>query len=102
MTLADVIIPFIGPYEPLAVGLGVVGFYLMFLLSSSFYARKWLGQKNFRRLHYASYLTYLLVTWHSLGAGSDNSLLWPLYVASLGAVVGLTVWRVANVRQTLK
>ena len=96
MTLADVIIPFIGPYEPLAVGLGVVGFYLMFLLSSSFYARKWLGQKNFRKLHYASYPTYLLVTWHSLGAGSDNSVLWPLYVASLSAVILLTVWRITN------
>ena len=101
MTLADVVIPFIGPYEPLGVGLGVVGFYLMFLLSSSFYARKWLGQKTFRRLHYASYPTYLLVTWHSLGAGTDSSLLWPLYAASLGAVVLLTVWRVAKARQTL-
>ncbi len=102
MTLTDVVIPFSGPYEPLLVGLGIVGFYLMFLLSSSFYARKWLGQKTFRLLHYASYPTYLLVTWHSLGVGSDSSLLWPLYVASLGAVIVLTLWRVANTRQTLR
>jgi len=94
MTLGDVVIPFIGPYQPLLVGLGIVGFYLMFLLASSFYARKWLGQKNFHNLHYASYPTYLLVTWHSLGVGTDSNTLWPLYAISLGAVALLTLWRV--------
>jgi len=52
-------------------------------------------------LHYASYPTYLLVTWHSLGTGTDSGALWPLYVASLGAVGLLTIWRVTNARQAL-
>jgi len=100
LTLADVTIPFFSSYEPLLVGLGVLGFYLMFLLSSSFYARKWLGQKLFRKLHYASYPTYLLVTWHSLGVGSDSGLLWPLYAASVGGVIVLTIWRIVNARRS--
>ncbi len=99
LTLGDIVIPFISPYRPLAVGLGVLAIYLMFLLALSFYVRRQLGQKTFRTLHYASYLTYLLVTWHSLGAGSDSRLLWPLYVLSIGSVGFLTMWRIANTRQ---
>jgi hypothetical protein len=96
MSLPDIIIPFIGPYRPFLVGLGVMGFYLMFLFSSSFYARKWLGQKMFRALHYGSYPTFLLVTWHSLGAGADSGLMWLVSILCLGAVSILTLWRIAN------
>jgi sulfoxide reductase heme-binding subunit YedZ len=99
MSLPDIVIPFIGPYRPFLVGLGVLSFYLMLLLSSSFYARKWLGQKTFRTLHYASYPTFLLVTWHNLGAGTDSGLMWLLSILSLGAVSILTLWRMANVAQ---
>ena len=102
LSLKDVAIPFASSYEPMLVGLGVLSFYLMFLLSSSFYARKWLGQKTFRLLHYASYPTFLLVTWHSIGLGTDNSVLMPLYEVSLTAVALLTIWRMVNTRQAAK
>jgi sulfoxide reductase heme-binding subunit YedZ len=80
----------------------VLSFYLLFLLSSSFYARKWLGQKTFRLLHYASYPTFLLVTWHSLALGTDTPVLAPLYGTSLAAVGLLTIWRIVNARRTVK
>lgn len=99
MSPVDIVLPFVDPYKPFLVGLGVLSFYLMFLLSSSFYARRWLGQKTFRILHYASYPTFLLVTWHSLGAGTDSGLMWPLSLLSLGAVVLLTLWRIVNATQ---
>jgi sulfoxide reductase heme-binding subunit YedZ len=99
MSLVNIVIPFVGPYRPFLVGLGVLGFYVMFLLSSSFYARRWLGQKTFRALHYGSYPTFLLVTWHGLGAGTDSGLMWLLSILSLGAVSGLTLWRMANTTQ---
>jgi hypothetical protein len=99
MSLGDIVFPFVGPYKPFVVGLGVLGFYLMFLLSSSFYARKWLGQRTFRALHYGSYPTFLLVTWHSLGASTDSGLMWLVSILSLGAVSILTLWRIANVSQ---
>ena len=101
MSLVDIVFPFVGPYKPFAVGLGVLGFYLMLLLSSSFYARKWLGQKTFRALHYGSYPTFLLVTWHGLGAGTDSGLMWLVSILSLGAVSFLTLWRIANTTQTV-
>jgi sulfoxide reductase heme-binding subunit YedZ len=96
MSLVDIVFPFVGPYKPFSVGLGVLGLYVMFLLSSSFYARKWLGQKTFRALHYGSYPTFLLVTWHGLGAGTDSGLMWLVSILSLGAVSILTLWRIAN------
>jgi predicted ferric reductase len=99
MTLSDLIIPFVSPYRPLAIGLGVLAFYLMLMLSLSFYARRWLGQKTFRAFHYASFLTYLLVSVHGLTSGSDLNVLWPLYMVSIWSVSLLVVWRFANFRK---
>jgi predicted ferric reductase len=99
MTLSDLVIPFVSPYRPLAIGLGVLAFYLMLMLSLSFYARRWLGQKTFRAFHYASFLTYLLVSVHGLTSGSDLNVLWPLYMVSIWSVSLLVVWRFANSRR---
>ena len=71
-SLADLTIPFIGPYRPGWVGLGILGFYLMFLTSLSFNLRKQLGQKRWRQLHYATFAVYLLATVHGVMAGTDS------------------------------
>jgi sulfoxide reductase heme-binding subunit YedZ len=97
--LARVLMPFISTYRPIPVGLGIVGFYLMLLLSLSFYARPHLGQKNFRLLHYASFLVFALVTLHGVLAGTDSGPLWWLYATSLVAVVWLTVMRIVSTRR---
>jgi DMSO/TMAO reductase YedYZ heme-binding membrane subunit len=72
-TLADLTIPFIGPYRPGWVGLGIIGFYLMFLTSLSFNLRKRIGQKRWRQLHYATFAVYILGTVHGVMAGTDSS-----------------------------
>lgn len=100
MKLADVIIPFVGPYRPVWVGLGILGIYLMFLLSLSFYVRSRIGQKTFRTFHYASYVAFLLVTLHTLGAGTDTSSLRLLYMPSIAGVTLVTIWRIWNVGRT--
>ena len=100
MSLADLVIPFISPYRPLAIALGILAFYLMLMLAVSFYARRWLGQKRFRAFHYASFVAYLLVSLHGLTAGSDLNVLWPLYLVSIWSVSLLVVWRFANSRKT--
>jgi len=70
--LADLVIPFIGPYRPEWVGLGIIGMYLMLLTSLSFNWRKQLGQKWWRRLHYLTFVTYVMVTVHGVMAGTDS------------------------------
>ena len=96
MKLADIVIPFTGPFRPMWVGLGVLGIYLMLLVSVTFYVRSKIGQKNFRLLHYTSYAAFLLVTWHAIGAGTDTSALRMVYAASIGGVGLLTIWRIWN------
>jgi DMSO/TMAO reductase YedYZ heme-binding membrane subunit len=86
-------------YRPVPVGLGIAGFYLMLLLSVSFYIRRAIGQKNFRLFHYASFLAFALATLHGVLAGTDSGPLWWLYSLSLLAVVGLTLARVVNTQR---
>lgn len=71
-TLADLTIPFIGPYLPGWVGLGVISLYLMLLTTISFYFRKQIGQKRWRQLHYLTFAVYILATLHGAMAGSDS------------------------------
>jgi hypothetical protein len=71
-TLGDLLVPFIGPYEPGWVGLGVIGFYLMLLTTISFYFRKQIGQKRWRSLHYLTFGVYALCTIHGAMAGTDS------------------------------
>lgn len=71
-SLADLTIPFLGPYRPGWVGLGIIGFYLMFITSISFNFRKQIGQKSFRQLHYATFIVYVLATIHGATAGTDS------------------------------
>lgn len=96
LDLLHLFIPFSAPYQPFWVGVGVIAFYLIFLLNLSFYVRKQIGQKNFRTFHYLSYLVYVLVTLHSLGSGTDSQSLLRLYVLGAGAVITLTAWRTVN------
>ena len=94
--LPQVFIPFLSDYRPIPVGLGIIAFYLMLLLSLSFYARSYLGQENFRTLHYTSFVAFIAVTAHSLLAGTDSVPLWWMYTGSLVAVLGLTILRIVE------
>ena len=100
--LPRVLTPFLSEYRPIPVGLGIIGFYLMLLLSLSFYARSHLGQRNFRLLHYVSFGVFIMVTLHGLLAGTDSGALVWLYMASLISVIVLTVMRFASTHRKQK
>ena len=72
-TFANIAVPFTGPYRPFGVGLGIIGFYLMFFSAVSFYFRKQIGQKRWRKLHYLTFLLFIMVTFHGIKAGTDTS-----------------------------
>jgi cytochrome b561 len=94
-TLADLAIPFAGPYRPGWVGLGITGFYLMLLTTISFNFRKQIGQKRWRQLHYLTFAVYILATVHGMTAGTDsgNAGMRILYVASGLFILFLTNYR---------
>lgn len=96
--LPRVFTPFLSEYRPIPVGLGIISFYLMLLLTLSFYARNYLGQRTFRLLHYGSFAVFLMVTVHGIYAGTDSGSLWRIYVVSLVAVATLTALRIRSTR----
>jgi methionine sulfoxide reductase heme-binding subunit len=67
----ELAIPFIGPYRPLAVGLGTLSFWIMLLVALSFKFKKQLGHHRWKLLHYTSYAGFFMVTAHALFAGTD-------------------------------
>jgi sulfoxide reductase heme-binding subunit YedZ len=70
------LVPFAMEYKPFFTGLGIISGYLAALLGLSFYARRRIGAKRWRKLHRLTVLVYLLGVVHTLGAGTDASAPW--------------------------
>ena len=89
------VIPGLSPYRPLWTGVGVVAAELMAIVIASFWVRRYIGSRNWRRLHWASYLTFAAATVHGIAVGTDSSRTWALalYVGAVAAVVMATAWR---------
>ncbi|HET8529377.1 MAG TPA: hypothetical protein VFL60_10730 [Gaiellaceae bacterium] len=69
--LAAVLVPFAAPWLAGPVAAGVVAAWLALALAASFRARRWIGQRGWRRLHYASFAAFVLALAHALLVGSD-------------------------------
>ncbi|HEX5928279.1 MAG TPA: ferric reductase-like transmembrane domain-containing protein [Solirubrobacterales bacterium] len=98
--VAGVTVPFALDFETFFTGLGVIAAYLALLLGLSFYARRRIGAKLWRRAHRATVLVYLLGLVHALGAGTDTSAVWFRWwvMATTPIVGGLFVHRVLEGR----
>ncbi len=70
----QVLIPFLSPYRPFWVGIGVIAFYLSILVTITFYLKKKIGAELFRKIHYLSLVGYVGATLHGLYAGTDSVL----------------------------
>ncbi len=93
-TLSQILVPFLSPYRPLWVGVGVIGFYLILLVTVTFYIRGRIGMKAFRVIHVFSLLAYLGVTLHGFLSGTNSSLpaVMGMYAGSFLVVVFLTAY----------
>ena len=54
------LVPFAAPWKASAVAAGTIAGWLSLALAVSFRMRKWIGQKGWRRLHYASFGAFAL------------------------------------------
>jgi predicted ferric reductase len=95
MPLAALFVPFLSSYRPTAVAFGVLAAELAALITVSFSLRRWIGTRNWRRLHWATYLVFIMGTVHGLSAGTDTSHPWALglYLGAVGSVGFATAWR---------
>ncbi len=86
--LTSTLVPFAAPWRPAAVAAGSIAGWLVLALSVSFRMRRWIGQRGWRRLHYASFLAFALALGHALAAGSDlRGVGGPVLVAVAGGPV---------------
>lgn len=89
-------VPFAMSYRPVFTSLGIIGGYVALLLGPSFYLRRRVGPRRWRKLHSLIFLAWISASVHTLGAGSDASQLWlkALVLASAVPIVYLLVLRV--------
>lgn len=78
--------PFALGYRPLYTGIGIIGGYIALLLGPSFYLRRRIGARRWRRLHTLIFVSWLLCAAHTLGAGSDAQRLWLRAIVFIPAV----------------
>ena len=73
---ADVLVPFASSFEPFALALGILAFYLLLAVSLSALASRWLPERVWKGIHYASYGAVALVAFHSGLVGTDVGTPW--------------------------
>jgi predicted ferric reductase len=91
-------IPFASEWKPGPMAWGIVAFYLLLAVEFTSLIKNRLPQTFWRGVHLASYPLYAMATIHLLTAGSDNQnplLRWSV-LATVGAVVFFTVYRIVG------
>ena len=95
-TVTAILVPFASPYAPVAVAVGQFAFYLVVIVTGSFYVRRQIGQRAWRLIHYLTFLGFVGVTVHGIGAGSDSTAplaIWA-YLVPFAAVAFFFTYRV--------
>ncbi len=96
--VAGVTVPFAMSFHTAFTGLGIIAGYLAMALGLSYYARKRIGAKLWRKAHRATVVVYALGLIHALGAGSDASAPWFRWwvILTTPPIAGLFVYRVLS------
>ena len=85
-SLWDISVPFSIGYRPLWTSLGIVAGWIAALLGLSYYVRKRVGPRLWRKLHRATVLAWALGLAHTIGAGTDASERWLQITMLAGSV----------------
>ncbi len=98
----DLFIPFISPYRPLLVTLGIGGFYLLLLvLASSLYTMNSYA-KFWRTVHFFAFPMFIFIFLHGVLIGTDTkqpwmvALYWGIGVAVAASIMYRMVWKYRN------
>lgn len=98
LRLVDAVVPFVGGYRPVWLGLGTLGFDLILVLVATSLVRHRLGAGTWRLVHWAAYLAWPVALLHGLGTGTDAGQAWLRAIAGacVAAVLAAGVWRLSN------
>jgi hypothetical protein len=97
---SEILLPGQSNWKPWAIGLGVLAFYGLAVVSTSFYFRKWIGQRAWRVIHLGSFGVFLSALLHGIQSGTDSRspMMLGLYLGTTVAVFALAAQRLAPER----
>lgn len=84
--LSAIAVPFVMDGQPVWTGVGIIGGWLAAVLGLSFYARRWIGNARWRRLHRWTIAVFGLSLAHTIGSGSDARSTWLIALLALATV----------------
>ena len=92
---AATLLPFVSPYRTLAIGLGTLAVDLAGAVLLTSLARRRLGHRAWRAVHWLAYLAWPAAFLHSLTAGNDLGIWWVALIeaGSAAAVAGAVLAR---------
>lgn len=101
LKVVDFVVPFLGSYRSFWLGLGTVAVDLLIAIVVTALLRRWIGQRVFRIVHWATYALWPIALVHAIGTGTDaGSGLFILFAAACSlAVVGSVIWRTSTAFQ---
>lgn len=82
--LAGIAIPSVSSHRPFWTALRVTAGWMSAVITLSFYVRRWIGMRAWRRLHRWTLAVWVLGLAHTLGSGTDAGAAWLL------AMLGIT------------
>jgi DMSO/TMAO reductase YedYZ heme-binding membrane subunit len=74
--LIDAVVPFVGSYRPIWLGLGAFAADLLLAIAITSLIRRRLGHGVWRATHWLAYLCWPVAVLHTVGTGSDVKQLW--------------------------
>lgn len=99
-SIAGLLVPGLASWNPLAVALGIVAFYLLIAVQVTSLLRRRIPLKWWRGVHFASFALFWLGTIHAVMAGTDAS--HPVFgwtvIGTVGVVLFLTLLRIITPR----
>jgi sulfoxide reductase heme-binding subunit YedZ len=100
-SVTGITVPFVLGYKTLFTGLGILAGWLAALLGLSFYFRRHIGAKLWRKAHRATVVVYVLGIVHTLGAGTDAGTAWLEWfmVVTAAPIAALFARRVLGARR---
>lgn len=98
LRVIDLVLPFLGSYRPLWLGLGTLAVDLLGVVTVVSLLRHRVGPRVFKAVHWATYALWPLALVHALGTGTDAATLWldGIALACVGAVGTAVMWRTSS------
>lgn len=99
-TLVEFLVPFKSHYRPTPVALGTICLYGSIAITGSFYLKRFIGQKEWRWMHYGTFALFVMALLHGLRAGTDSRepAVQISYLASGVAILFLLFFRILVTR----